>query len=153
MSPWRLSATEAGSGEELGASGLGSVLSFPLSLFCPICIPSYLPRWEIMRWGMAGSLQVPFNYCVCSRNQSAWGLPLRQWGGSVPAHGVSGGRGFQESEAEGSLCRNPREGGAAWHRESLRTVSPCGASVPWAQGWEDPYGCVLLWPARGHQEE
>jgi len=40
LSPWRLSATKAGSGEELGACELGSVLSLPLSLFCPFCLPS-----------------------------------------------------------------------------------------------------------------
>lgn len=51
--------------------------------------------------GTAGSLQGPFNYCVCSRNQPAWGLPLRQWGGSGPAHGVSSGKGSQES---GTSC-------------------------------------------------
>ena len=54
-----------------------------------------------MSGGTAGSLQGPFNYCVCSRNQPAWGLPLRQWGGSGPAHAVSGGRGSQES---GTSC-------------------------------------------------
>lgn len=40
LSPWRLLATKVGSGEELGACELGSVLSFPLSLFCPFCLPS-----------------------------------------------------------------------------------------------------------------
>ena len=54
-----------------------------------------------MSGGTAGSLQGPFNYCVCSRNQPAWGLPLRQWGGSGPAHVVSGCRGSQES---GTSC-------------------------------------------------
>lgn len=39
LSPWRLLATKAGSGEELGACELGNVLSFPLSLFAPSVFP------------------------------------------------------------------------------------------------------------------
>ena len=103
-----------------------------------------------MSWGTAGSLQGPFNYCVCSRNQPAWGLPLRQWGGSGPAHTVSGGRGSQES---GTSCDLASWTKVVHHLVRLRADS---AGTPERAGQHDcPSGshfgqvaCVACQPPR-----
>ena len=103
-----------------------------------------------MSWGTAGSLQGPFNYCVCSRNQPAWGLPLRQWGGSGPGHTVSGGRGSQES---GTSCDLASWTKVVHHLVRLRADS---AGTPERAGQHDcPSGshfgqvaCVACQPPR-----